>query len=355
MRRGAWIGGSLLAVALGIAAAGLLLEGGARLLTRFASPDSTSPPISVVTADGTTPNAPIDAPNAGDLNSIHVPDPWVWWRVRPNLSRYHVRVLWDESQSFYLTTNLQGFRQPSSPPPDAATRVLVTGDSTAFGVGVDDEEAWPSQLQGLLSERMAKAVEVVNAGVPGHSTLQAIRMAEKYGLEPKPDVLVLCAGFNDSGLVPQGELPDLPRAAKNDAEQQAAQPASELLRLLGRAVEGAQKMVPSAERPRLNADEYRQTLQAAEALFREQGIPVVWVRWPTQSEIDFGQAPSGGYPEVLLSHMGQAEVLGVDLSPTFQNLEPSPFYDFVHVTAAGNRAAAEAIANALVDLMSASL
>ncbi len=350
MRRGAWIGGSLLALLVGIAVAALLLEGGARFLSRFASPPTTSAPIAVVASGDVTPTAPIDTPNAGDLNSIHIPDPWVWWRVRPNLSRYHVRVLWDESQSFYLSTDAQGFRQATPPPPDARLRVLVTGDSTAFGVGVDDQEAWPSHLQALLAEHAATGVEVINAGVPGHSTLQAIRMAEKYGLDPKPDVLIVCAGFNDSGLVPQGELPDLPRAAKNDAEQQAAQPSSELLRLLGRAVEGAQKLMPSPERPRLTADEYREALRAAEALFRAQGIPVLWVRWPTQSEIDLNQPASGGYPEVLLAHIAQAEVLGVDLAETFRSLEPSPYYDFVHVTAAGNRAVADAIATALESL-----
>jgi len=332
---------NVVALAAGVAVAALVLEGGSRLLGRpGAAPGGGVPPIAFVPADGSVVKAPPAAANSGDLHTIHTIDQWTWWRVKPGLVDYRVLSEWNQ-RSFTLHTDAQGFRRKGSEPAEVSLRIFAAGDSTTFGVGVDDGDTWPARLEGLLG---TDAV-VTNSGVPGFTTFQAVRMAEKHGAEPAPQVAVICAGFNDPGATPQGELPDLERAAKSDAD--AARPASAFLGLLSDAIAGAQAMQGDEVRPRLSRDDYRETLAAAETYFAERRIPLVWIRWPTQREVERGQAPSGGYPDLLLEHCGQPGVRCVDLMPVFQSLAPSPYYDFVHVRAAGNAAAAETIAGYL--------
>lgn len=343
MKRPAWQRAAA-ALALGIVCAFFLLEGGARLFS--SRPDSEEQPaIHVVPAQGLTAPPPVFGENEGDINAIHDPDPWVWWRVKPNLRSFRVRILWNEAHSFTLSTDAQGFRR-SGAEALGDRPILVVGDSTAFGVGVDDSDTWPARLEWLLRAGGEEAT-VINAGVPGHGTVQAIRMAEIYGLPLNPRMVILCAGFNDSGLVPAGELPDLARAARNDAEQAAAASPSRLIHLLSQAVTGAQQLQSNGERARLTPDEYRDTLAAAQARFAELELPLLWVRWPTQEEAEHGRPPSGGYPHVLLEHGAQSGVHLIDLLPIFQQLQPTPYFDFVHTTAQGNHAAAAAVAEAV--------
>lgn len=70
-------------------------------------------------------------------------------------------------REFTVTTSAQRLRgAPFAPQPEPGVRRLVAiGDSTTFGWGVADGEAWPAQLQAELTRR-GHRVEVLNAGVP---------------------------------------------------------------------------------------------------------------------------------------------------------------------------------------------
>lgn len=335
----ALLAGSLLVVAA-------LLEGGARLLSGGTRGIGQSVlPIAFVPAKD-SPALPAALPDGkgGDLHTIHLPDQWVWWKVKPGLKDYAVSIGWDAAHGFLLNTDAQGFRLTGTEAPAPARRILVVGDSTTFGVGVDDAETWPAQLEALLAAAGGGPVDVVNAGVPGYSSFQSVRMAEKYGLDPTPALVIVCAGFNDTAPAPAGELPDLERAAKNEREHAAGQAASAFLALLTRAVEGAKQLAPGEQRPRLSSDDYREFLATSEELFRAKGIPVVWMRWPTQDEVATGQPAGAGYPELLLKHAAESGVRSVDLMPVFKGMEKSPYYDFVHANEQGNAAAAQAVA-----------
>ncbi len=68
-----------------------------------------------------------------------------------------------------LETNELGLRNP---PIDVGRepclRIIVLGDSYAFGWGVQKNEAFPRQLEAMIVERYPRvSVEVVNAGYPG--------------------------------------------------------------------------------------------------------------------------------------------------------------------------------------------
>lgn len=343
-----WKNLALLALALVLGA--LLLEGGAYLLQQ-AGGKGPALPIAFVPAQPGQPALPESTgPNEGDLHTIHLPDQWVWWKVKPGLLDYHVTLGWDKEHDFHLSTSPQGYRRTGADAAPDARRILVAGDSTAFGVGVDDGDTWPARLEALLSARGGPPVDVVNSGVPGYSTFQAVRMAEKYGLYVKPALVIVCAGFNDTAPTPAGELPDLERAEKNERDHAAGQPASAFLALVARAAEGAQRLAPGEQRPRLSRDEYLHALDGAEAFFRERGIPLLWVRWPTQDEVNTGQPAGAGYPDALLEFIARPGMHGIDLMPVFKAATETPYYDFVHANTAGNALAATALADALTGM-----
>jgi lysophospholipase L1-like esterase len=64
--------------------------------------------------------------------------------------------------------------------PDGTLRVIALGDSWTFGVGVEAEETWPSQLEKALAAK-GRTVEVLNTGVSGYETYhEALRYRREF-------------------------------------------------------------------------------------------------------------------------------------------------------------------------------
>jgi hypothetical protein len=88
----------------------------------------------------------------------------------------------------------QGLRDRSYP--EARTpgtrRMLVLGDSFAWGYGVEQAEIWHEVL-----EARHPGWEIINAGVAGYGTDQQLLYLERRGLEFEPDVVLLLLHPND--------------------------------------------------------------------------------------------------------------------------------------------------------------
>lgn len=67
-------------------------------------------------------------------------------------------------RTFFVNTSGRRLRLPDEPAADAF-HILAIGDSTTFGWGLDDDDAWPALLQAELRQR-GRSVVVHNAGVP---------------------------------------------------------------------------------------------------------------------------------------------------------------------------------------------
>jgi hypothetical protein len=77
-------------------------------------------------------------------------------------------------------------------------RVLVLGDSFAFGFGVADDEAFPAALGRALAPPPGSArVEVLNAGVAGWSADQYWLYLQARGFALDPDLVVIAVTEND--------------------------------------------------------------------------------------------------------------------------------------------------------------
>ena len=87
-----------------------------------------------------------------------------------------------------VSLNARGYRGRELTLPKAGhrTRVVVLGDSIAFGFGVSDEQAFPH----LLDVR-DNGIEAGNLAVPGYGPGQALLVLQRDGLRQDPDVVVL--------------------------------------------------------------------------------------------------------------------------------------------------------------------
>ena len=90
--------------------------------------------------------------------------------------------------------NELGLRGPDLAPskPAGTKRVVLVGDSYAFGLGVAEQEGIAAQLQTLLP-----GSEVVNLGVPGYQTRQEHLLLQRVGFPLEPDLVVLLYFAND--------------------------------------------------------------------------------------------------------------------------------------------------------------
>jgi GDSL-like lipase/acylhydrolase family protein len=109
----------------------------------------------------------------------------------PNVrGRFHGRT---------VTHNAQGNRgeDVELDKPAGIKRVVVIGDSQAWGYGVGDDETIPVQLARLLNEGGGARYQVLNLGVGGYGTDQAFLKYLVEGRRYAPDVVVLTVFKND--------------------------------------------------------------------------------------------------------------------------------------------------------------
>lgn len=96
-----------------------------------------------------------------------------------------------------------GFRTPpiAEPKPADVYRILVIGDSVAFGWGVAESDAFPRVMERELNSDPrafgGKRVEVIDAAVPGWGMPHYLRLLETKGLAWQPDLVFVTLINND--------------------------------------------------------------------------------------------------------------------------------------------------------------
>lgn len=84
-----------------------------------------------------------------------------------------------------------GQKTPKMQALPAHAAILALGDSLTQGVGAKPHEAWPT----LLEERTDW--EVINAGISGHTSAQALERLPDLLDEHQPALVIVCIGGND--------------------------------------------------------------------------------------------------------------------------------------------------------------
>ncbi len=126
-----------------------------------------------------------------------VADQEVGWANKPHRI---VTNRFDGSSPVTFRTNKDGLR-PFSVTPERDVnrkRIMIFGDSTAVGRAVPEATSIHRQLQQQLVQRGIDA-QVINAGVEGYATDQALLLLQRLLPQYRPDVVVHVVCTNDFG------------------------------------------------------------------------------------------------------------------------------------------------------------
>lgn len=98
-----------------------------------------------------------------------------------------------------IQLNSRGLRDEEIPlaKPGEEKRILVLGDSVAFGWGVSQGETFSDYMEPLLDERTGDRWQVINTGVNGYNTDQEARFLLTEGIRYSPDYVLLVYVSND--------------------------------------------------------------------------------------------------------------------------------------------------------------
>lgn len=103
---------------------------------------------------------------------LFAPDASLGWVPLPNLDKERLNA---NGEPWHVTTDREGIRGPSGWRDDARARLLVLGDSFAFGEGVNLEDRFDTLLLELIP-----GLSVVNLGVMGYGPDQELIRARPW-------------------------------------------------------------------------------------------------------------------------------------------------------------------------------
>jgi hypothetical protein len=256
------------------------------------------------------------------------------------------------------------FREPDFRVGDkqGAYRILVVGDSFAWGDGVYPEDAFPSRLETRLN-RVSRGdrFEVINWSRPGWNTVRQLRSIEPELAELDPDLLILAFVLNDPEPVQRSLLEQM----RAPAEGRQPGPGlsswlfenSHFYALVWTRLENSRTHhALSAFYHRLYAGEHweacRRALKRIRNLTRHRGIPMVLVVFPVFDSPMDSRYP---YADLHAQMREQGEGLKIpvlDLFEVFEGMDTRrlavvPFTN-AHPSEIAHRVAADGIVDYLV-------
>lgn len=296
--------------------------------------------------------------------SLLTSDAELGWRLKPGAARtmtgrggpYHVQI----SQAG-LRDRYYDYSKPAD-----AYRVVVLGDSYVFGAGgVEQHEI----LTELIEARHPR-LEVINLGVPGYSLDQELLLLKREGLRYEPDLVVVCAFWNDDNesfltYHPKIARPK-PALRRVGGELHIDPPsfsgweklfdASHLARFIERRVATLKAKQRSAPLRDIRDEERAFCFQAAIAAMRDAcraaGAELVFVYIP----FPWGQQAAPVLLQLVLEDAARrGDVLYLDLLPTLyqQPAQSPPFFPGDgHLNSHGHQLVADRLEQFLVEATS---
>ncbi len=119
-------------------------------------------------------------------NMIFENHPYLVGRPKSNVKVEHENIAISSTSYHTRFTSAEGILEDK-------LKVAILGGSTTFGVKISDHESWPY----ILQQKLGPGYYVINLGVPGYSTIEAIIQMSLLVPEFKPDIIIHYHGWND--------------------------------------------------------------------------------------------------------------------------------------------------------------
>jgi len=148
-------------------------------------------------------------------------------QVIPAKDRFKLRpetalIVPERYGDIFYSFNRQGYRdtEPASGP--LVRRIVLLGDSVAFGLGVNQDRIFAHLLERQLRERTGQPWDVANLAVFAYNTADELAALKEDGLPLRPELVIVQFVMNDfsipaaaGGPAPPPSLGDRLTAAKN--------------------------------------------------------------------------------------------------------------------------------------------
>ncbi len=115
-------------------------------------------------------------------------DPTYGWRLRKNFEGTNFQSEGD-GVSYFI--NSDGYRGAPVKERVGRSRVLIIGESTGFGLGVEGGQVFSNLLSQHLQNKVRNGVELINVSVPGYSFDQELLKLENEGKKYSPELVLL--------------------------------------------------------------------------------------------------------------------------------------------------------------------
>ncbi len=302
-----------------------------------------------------------------DFQDAIQPDEDLFWRFRPGVLPRKSGVgsaLGGETVWFRFSIDELGFRGGSARSGAIGRPVLAVGDSCTFGIGIDDDQTWPTMLERMLRDRLPESnALVLNAGVPGYSAFQALQYLRTRGLDLQPSMVIVGVGLNDATT--WAGVSDADQAAllapNPDAPPFLHSYALDMIRMrMGLAAMRVRPFLRMSE-PRVETKAFEMLLGEMADECDNRNIPLVLLVLPTRSQViqvDKAEQqliqtflPGVDTYQMAVRKVGKArQVPVVDLLELFRATKRTDLQvDIVHPSAQGCRLIAEALSELCID------
>ena len=262
------------------------------------------------------------------------------------------------------TSTAGGLRTTTDQPVSYSGRVLIFGGSTTFCAEVPDDMTFSSILQRLLNDRHAKR-RVENFGKSAATSTDRVTVLEKVDDLSKGDIVIFYIGVNEAGVgftqrvLPVGIINKVPELG---TVIQKASSYSRIADVLFRKLVFGSIQV--SEQTKLDAvQKFKKSMDDAKAITDKVGatlVPVLqanlFTRNPsTAYDNDLGRLYGSELSIVMrdiysrLQPVIQSYKYHGDATAVMNNLEPSPYFDWMHVNAEGDKRIAAYLEKLLID------
>lgn len=282
---------------------------------------------------------------------LYTPSPALIWENTPNLN-----AVKDENRGFTVTTDSHGFRNDeiSQDKKPGQFRIMVLGDSTAFGWPLDDRENFSYQLEKDLKRTLpGKDFRVINAAVSGYSSLQGKMLFDQQGWDFKPDLLIIA--FNNDPFIDVAEDKDrLPSgkslSLKKHLSKSALYLSMKRLFFHSRINPEDDVIIPQGKgKPRISPDDLNKIYSDMLSEAGKRGVKVMVVSLPLRGRArDFPGV--AGYRETMKKTAEDNGALFVDLMKEWDNsISGVLFADDIHPDAKGHKIIAGRLSEIIQD------